>query len=71
MNNADERAAIVAWIREKADTYLNTVRIAFPPHIITPQLAANTGARWAELHFVADAIERGEHLNQGKQKADD
>jgi len=57
----DEREAIVAWLRDKADTYRSAVSAAFPPHIITPELASDTAARWAELHFVANAIERGDH----------
>ena len=58
----DEREAIVRWLRERADVFYNTVRSAYPPHIITKELAGDTASRWGELQAVADAIERGEHI---------
>ena len=64
-----ERAAIVKWLRGKADTYRAAVTDCFPPEKMTPELAADTAARWAGLHFAANSIERGQHLPAALAKA--
>ena len=65
MNSADERAAIVAWLRKEANFQRKTAAS------LDGVLAQCVNSFAIGLENSINAIERGEHLNQGKQEADD
>ena len=65
MNSADERAAIVAWLRKEVNRHRKTAAC------LDGVLAQCVSIYAIGLENSINAIERGEHLNQGKQEADD
>ncbi len=59
-----ERVAIVAWLRQQSDVGMQAGKSAADGSRLQRDLAAGVVA----IRRAADAIERGDHINQGETK---